>query len=117
MGKLAVADVQAIRQRHAAGVHPSALAARYRVSRAAIRSVVLGLTYRDVPWLPGTAPYKPQQPRGSAAWNAKLSEADVVAIRRLHAAGIRQTALADRYGVDPNTINQIVRRLTWRHVA
>lgn len=49
---------------------------------------------------------------------ARLTADQVVAIRRSHAAGgITQVELAARYGVDASTVGQIVRGVTWQHVA
>lgn len=53
-------------------------------------------------------------PTGEAHPAAKLTEADVVEIRRSSALG---TELAARFGVSNVSISRIRRRLTWRHVA
>jgi len=56
--------------------------------------------------------------RGDASGPAKLTSADVVAIRTRHAAGgMTQSALARAYGVDPAAISYIVRRINWKHLA
>lgn len=54
---------------------------------------------------------------GQAHHQAKLSDADVLRIRRL-ARGPRGTLtrLATEYGVSAGTITLIVRRKTWRHL-
>lgn len=55
-------------------------------------------------------------PRGARNGGAKLSEAEVIAIRASPAAsGV--TALARRYGVSVYTIYDVVGRRTWKHVA
>jgi hypothetical protein len=46
---------------------------------------------------------------------ARLSAADVDAIRSAHAAGETQIALARRYGVGAMTISRVIRRHTWRY--
>jgi IS30 family transposase len=46
---------------------------------------------------------------------AKLTEADVVEIRRL-AATLSNTAIAKRYGVLPGAISRVVARKRWAHV-
>ena len=49
--------------------------------------------------------------------NAKVTEADVRAIRiRYAAGGVTQKALAEKYGVDHTTVSLIVRRKNWRHL-
>lgn len=55
--------------------------------------------------------------RGELDGNAKLTEVEVLEIRRLYATGgISQAALARRYRVSPTLICMVVRRLRWRHI-
>ncbi len=57
------------------------------------------------------------RPRGEQNNKAKLTEADVVAIRKRHASKEASTrVLACEYGVAWNSINSIIRRKTWAHV-
>jgi len=54
---------------------------------------------------------------GANHHHAKLSEADVLAIRATYAdGGITQQKLADKYGVCHVNINNIVNRQTWSHL-
>lgn len=46
----------------------------------------------------------------------RLSERDVVAIRKSHAAGVSQVELARRYGVNQATISRVVTGDTWGRV-
>lgn len=55
--------------------------------------------------------------RGCANGNSKLSEGDVVEIRKLRSDGLYFHVIADIYGVSPSLIRQIVSRQLWRHVA
>jgi hypothetical protein len=55
--------------------------------------------------------------RGELNGQSKLTEPQVVEIRRRVAAGETRTALALEFGVHLITVSQLVRRLTWRHVA
>lgn len=58
-----------------------------------------------------------RQARGVDNSKAKLTDAEVIEIRRLYAAGgVSQRALAVQFGVRQGTINQVVTRKTWRHV-
>lgn len=50
--------------------------------------------------------------QGAQSPNARLTEADVVAIRQ---DGRSQRAIARAYGVDKGTIAHIIKRTTWRH--
>lgn len=47
----------------------------------------------------------------------KATERDVVAIRELIAAGLRNRPIAERYGVSISTIHLIRHERIWRHVA
>ncbi len=55
-------------------------------------------------------------PRGEERTARKLSEAQVVAIRDSHRAGISTVVLGREYGVNPTTVQRIVRREDWAHV-
>ncbi len=55
---------------------------------------------------------------GNASGCAKLTERDVIEIRRLYAqGGVSQQTLGDRFGVAPRHIGMIVHRQRWAHVA
>ncbi len=54
---------------------------------------------------------------GETNGQSKLTDEDVIEIRRLYATGEHtQRELGDRFGVDRATIGLIVRRETWKHV-
>ena len=55
---------------------------------------------------------------GDAHWNAKLTEADVRAMRARYAeGGITFSDLGREYGVGKANARHVVRRLSWKHVA
>lgn len=54
--------------------------------------------------------------RGSGNHQAKLTESDVLEIRRLRALGYRQVVLAEMYGVDRRVVNDITARRSWKHI-
>jgi hypothetical protein len=57
------------------------------------------------------------RPLGAHNGNARLTETSVAEIRRLYAAGgVSQDALAAQFCVDQDTISNVVRGLTWRHI-
>lgn len=60
---------------------------------------------------------KGRQARGAKTHTSKLTEIDVVEIRKEHARGVIPYQLAKRYGVAPSTIHSIIDRVTWKHVA
>lgn len=54
--------------------------------------------------------------RGSRCGTAKLTEVEVLEIRRLYAAGMTQRELAIRFRSFEGNIEKICRRVTWRHI-
>ncbi len=55
--------------------------------------------------------------RGTKQWLSKLTESDVLSIRREHATGKQCPEIAAAFGVNASTILCIVKRQTWKHVA
>lgn len=55
-------------------------------------------------------------PRGTLNASAKLTEADVLEIRRRYGAGERQFLIADDLGLRRSLVNDVVHRKTWKHV-
>lgn len=54
--------------------------------------------------------------RGSRSPRAKLTEAAVIEIRQLAAAGVSHGKLAARFGVAPSLIHRVVHGINWAHV-
>lgn len=60
---------------------------------------------------------KGRQNKGTAVNTAKLSEYDVISIRRKYAAGgISLKSLSIEYGMGETTIGALVHRKTWKHI-
>lgn len=57
------------------------------------------------------------RPRGERVYGAELTESAVREIRERFRAGETCAAMAAAYGVSPSTLENIVRRRTWRHVT
>jgi hypothetical protein len=55
--------------------------------------------------------------RGTANSAAKLTEAEVRAIRSARAAGVERQVLAEQYGLNESTVYNIVTRRSWKHVT
>lgn len=54
---------------------------------------------------------------GEEAWQAKVTAADVVAIRRDYIPRVMtQEMLAKKYGIGRTSIEDIIHRRTWRHI-
>lgn len=56
-------------------------------------------------------------PKGERAPTAKLTEDQVMEIRRLKASGLTQRVIAQEFGVSQGHISYIVNRRSWGHVA
>jgi hypothetical protein len=54
--------------------------------------------------------------RGESTPNHKITEADVIEIRRL-AGTMPQRAIGELVGLTQTTVGQIIRRQAWKHVA
>jgi len=54
------------------------------------------------------------KPQGTKNWSAKLTEADVVEVRRRLALGESQTSIARAFEVDRCTIGDILHRRSWQ---
>lgn len=54
--------------------------------------------------------------KGEHHGRAKLTEADVLEIRRLHASGVSQRALSKKYEMSKALIHAIVHRKYWTHI-
>jgi len=53
---------------------------------------------------------------GSESPNAKLTEAQVLKIKKMYRSGIFQNKIAIKFKVCPSTINWIIKNNTWKHV-
>jgi hypothetical protein len=60
--------------------------------------------------------YPPPIHRGEAANSAKLTEAQVLEIRALMAAGATGPQMAIKFGIARSTANRIKRRFGWKHI-
>lgn len=58
----------------------------------------------------------PNVPRGEKARSAKLTSADVIAIRVARAAGETTVSLGRLYGVNNSVISRAARGVTWSHI-
>lgn len=106
-------------RRRQAGEWPTEIAKAMGLSRNA----VIGVCYRaglSSPDTDTTIACRLMTPRGEAAPNVILTESEVRAIRQEYAPWSGDNgaaALARRYGVAPSTVQGIVYRRSWRHVA
>lgn len=83
-----------------------------------IRAVaeLFGVPYRCVQ-KPTTGCGYENMPRGERNPSAKLTEANVIAIRRMKAEGHSVAVIAMAVGVGKSTVKKVLRRETWKHVT
>ena len=103
--KLSPEQVLAIRVEYAGGgVTFRGLAAKYGVSDSAIGALLRQLSWRDV-----GGP--------TAGTRNKVSPEDVRSIRAEYAAGeTTHKKLAEKFGLTPSAVTQIITRRNWRHI-
>ena len=112
--KLKEDDVKQILQGLVDGKTRRELAERYRVTTELISALVCG---RIWPHVPRPAGIPAGQVRGEQQKNSKLTESDVLEIRRLYATGdYSYASIAKIFPVHPGQILKIVRRIAWKHV-
>lgn len=58
-----------------------------------------------------------RHPHGETHGSARFTERDIREMRRLAASGLSQVAIAAAFQTNKGTVNDIVRRRTWRHVT
>lgn len=58
-----------------------------------------------------------EQARGESSGSAKVTESDVIEMRRLWASGMLQKDIAARFGIGRKAVTKIVNRQRWKHVA
>lgn len=60
--------------------------------------------------------HRPRRQRGSEHPRSRLTEADVLEMRRLAAEGVTRAEIGRRYGVYASGVSDIVNRRTWTHI-
>lgn len=87
------------------------LGRRFGITRLAVHDIISGVTWG---WLsPETVKIGRSTRRGERHPHARLSEANILEIKRLFAAGATQTQLAERFAVAISTIGEITRGKNW----
>lgn len=54
--------------------------------------------------------------KGERHGRSRVSDSQVLLIRRLHFEGLGSFTLANRFGIHPRTVQAIIRRETWKHI-
>jgi hypothetical protein len=115
MSKLTEADVVEMRQLRAEGARVSDIAEKYKLTCAHTSKILVGKLWSHVPG--SVQDHVTNAQRGSDRYCARLTEEQVVEIRKRRASGETGDALAAEYGVHKATLSDITRGKTWKHVG
>lgn len=117
IGTLTIAQVSEIKERLWRGESQKAMAGDYGISFQTINNISRGISWDIVPWPigPRKKPELPPVPKGSASPNSKLTEGDVIEIRRTAKRG-NYPKIAGQYGISVASVSNIVNRKSWKHV-
>jgi DNA-binding NarL/FixJ family response regulator len=77
---------------------------------------------KNLKWAPPSQNYldrdrNDKTPRGERQGSAKLTEPEIVEIRRLKSRGVSNEEIASQFNIHPGHVKNIARRVCWRHVA
>lgn len=105
--------VREIRARYALGKTQLELTGDFGVGSGTIQAIVEGRNWIEE----GMKIVKHASQKGVEKTSAKLTEQDVIDIRRRFAAGASRASLARSFGVSWICIKNVTNRTTWKHVA
>jgi DNA-binding CsgD family transcriptional regulator len=115
--KLTKGDVIEIRHAYIEGETQRSIADRYGLTQSGIQSVVTGRVWGHVAEGITRGPEsRKRRARGEGNGVAKLTEREVIEIRRAGARGESQREIAARFGVSKPAIGHILRRESWTHI-
>jgi hypothetical protein len=125
--KLVPSQVVEIKRLLMAGISPNTIRKSFGVNVASVWHIATGMTWKEVHvdgFVPvpsvrcrTRSPFPPEKIlRGERSGMAKLTEANVRAIRAAHLSGEFQASIARRFNVSQVNVSCIVRRKTWGHV-
>lgn len=93
--------------------HPE-IAAEFKVARITITNISTGATWKHLK--PDWFEYHEGRAVGSSSVKSKLTDEDVLAIRKLDVEGVSSSRLAEQYQVSFSQIRRIVKRERWKHL-
>lgn len=116
--KLTESDIPEIFRSAAAGMGNGEIATKFGVTSPEISMILARKRWGHVEIDPILAD-KTNRPLGEWAfkWSAKLVDADIPEIFRLHTAGMSYARIAKRFGITKSNVGAIIRRKTWSHVT
>jgi hypothetical protein len=115
--KLTPDQVVAARASVLAGASLKQIARDLSISSHEASSMVGGVTWKHLPGALSEDFRATRAARGEKHSQARLTEADVRAIREIAASGVPHRQIADDFRVSQSHVSLVVRRTLWRHVA
>lgn len=112
--RLKNSDVRQIAERYAAGEESTELAKSYGVRYAVIWKILTGKTYRGIERQVFVLEYGTP---GQDHYAAKVTDADVRAMRAAVACGASRASQARKYGLTGTTVSKIVLGKAWKHLG
>tara|TARA_Y100000310_G_C20662915_1_gene805777 strand:+ start:1687 stop:2085 length:399 start_codon:yes stop_codon:yes gene_type:complete len=112
--KLNQADIVNMREEYAAGrATREYLAKQHGITKGHVSTILTGKAWAHV-----GGPLAPATPQRGEGWvGSKVSEKDVLDMRRRYAeGGITMEALAQDYGITRLGVHSIVRKKSWKHL-
>lgn len=112
--KLTEAEVLEIRRRARAGDNYRVIGERFGIKPGHVTLISKRALWKHVGGGEPIISTRENGPRGASHHSAKLSEADVHAIRRLSQRGIKTSGIAKAFGVTDMNVRHIVTGHTWK---
>lgn len=110
--KLTSAAAQSIRERYVAGEGTTQLAEEFGVTRQSLYCLLRGTTWKHA----GGPRSEIRRMYGENVPTSKMTTDQVAQLRGLYESGWTLYDLAPRFGLAPQTVSNIVRGKTWKHV-
>jgi transcriptional regulator len=126
--KLTDDEVREIRRRLAAGEKQSDIARQFGIALSNVGVIRCGRAWSHIaaeiplPPVVNRGRFRPKTTRrgdyvrGEGHPDAKLTEANVIEVRRLYREGVKQVELARRFGVGQDCVSRIVLGKAWKHL-
>jgi transposase len=118
--KITAEQAQEVIDLYAGGMLQRDIAARFALQKSTVCRIVRGVRWKrlgDRSAVPPAQGHGPRVKRGEGNGRAKLSEAQVLEIRRIHReTGLKSWTLAKRLGLSQGMVAGIITGKTWRHL-
>lgn len=97
------------------GLSNKDISEKYNISKYIVSRISLGKTYKHV-YVEGFNPSRKDSVIGSKNPMSKLTEEDVIRIKKMIIEGCKNKDIAERFNVKPNLISRIRNGKRWSHI-